>query len=85
MEERPPSFLKGQILHLGFLFIAIPVLYSFVEIGKGRWLDIPLLTWFWLCISIPIAHQIYVWACWRMELRGVRIDPNLLVQGQNNN
>ena len=22
---------------------------------------------------------------WRMELRGVRIDPNLLVQGQNNN
>tara|TARA_B100000029_G_scaffold267303_1_gene263044 strand:+ start:602 stop:1279 length:678 start_codon:yes stop_codon:yes gene_type:complete len=81
MEEGPPSFLKGQILHLGSLLIAIPVLSSFVEIGKGSLLGIPLFTWFWLCISIPIAHQIYVWACWRMELRGQlitkKLGPNL--------
>ena len=25
-------------------------------------------TWFWLAIAFPVAHQTYVWLCWRLEL-----------------
>lgn len=30
--------------------------------GIGTW------TWFWIAIEVPIAHQVFVWFCWRTEL-----------------
>jgi len=30
--------------------------------GVGTW------TWFWIAIAVPVAHQVYVWFCWRTEL-----------------
>jgi hypothetical protein len=24
--------------------------------------------WFWMAIAFPVAHQTYVWLCWRLEL-----------------
>jgi hypothetical protein len=25
-------------------------------------------TWFWIAVAVPIAHQVFVWFCWRTEL-----------------
>jgi len=59
----PPNVWSGQLLH----FLALAVLLSltwffWIEIGR----PFPFL--FWLTISIPIVHQVFVWLTWRMEL-----------------
>jgi hypothetical protein len=34
----------------------------------GNFLGIPTSTWIVLTIAVPIVHQVYVWATWRLEL-----------------
>jgi protein-S-isoprenylcysteine O-methyltransferase Ste14 len=39
------------------------------RVGAGRGDTGPLdWNWFWISIEIPIAHQLFVWFCWRTEL-----------------
>ena len=69
MPDTLPSLFKGQVLHLGFLVVAIPVLLCCVQPGPATWGGIQVSAWFYLALTIPILHQAYVWLCWRLELR----------------
>jgi len=69
MPNPPPSLFKGQLLHLAFLVAVIPTLVNSVTPGPSEWQGLSLSAWFYLALSVPIAHQIYVWLCWRLELR----------------
>jgi hypothetical protein len=36
----------------------------------GMLLGISTDVWFWLAIALAIAHQVYIWFCWRIQLNG---------------
>jgi hypothetical protein len=59
-----PSLWLGQGLHAtSLLALVAAVAISWIYLGAPN----PVL--FWLAVAIPIAHQIFVWAAWRLELR----------------
>ena len=63
-------FFKHQIWHLGgtiFLFYTGTQFVDF-ESNTNTFLGIRALVWFMIAMSIPLAHQAYVWICWRSEL-----------------
>lgn len=39
----------------------------------GEWGGLTTRTWFWIAVATPIAHQIYVWLAWRLQLPGKRL------------
>jgi len=38
------------------------------EVLDGSLLNVDTSSWFWLAITVPIIHQVYVWLVWRVEL-----------------
>lgn len=71
-KNHPPNLWSGQLLH----FLALAVLLSltwFLWIKIGR--PFPFL--FWLTISVPIVHQIFVWLTWRMELKSRAVSNSI--------
>jgi hypothetical protein len=66
------AIIERQWLHLLALGIALPVLWMMSTscgcFHHGEFLGISTWSWFWISVEVPIAHQIYVWLCWRFEL-----------------
>ena len=59
----PLSIWTGQGLHaigLGFLLAVVWVIW--IYLGE------PFPTGFWISVSFPIVHQVFVWMAWRLEL-----------------
>ena len=59
----PLSIWTGQGLHaigLGFLLAVVWVIWTYL--GE------PFPTGFWISVSFPIVHQVFVWMAWRLEL-----------------
>jgi hypothetical protein len=69
--EKVRLIFEKQFLHLLGLGI---LLYLFSLAGKlegfreGDALGISTRTWLYIALANTIAHQVYVWFCWRMEL-----------------
>jgi len=67
-----PSLWAGQLFHLLCLTILLLVTwFLWVDIGSLS----PFI--FWLTISVPIAHQIFVWLAWRMELKSKSVSNSI--------
>jgi len=66
MNESQPSISlwKGQPFHFACL-VALLGIVSMVWNHMGG----PAPVFFWLAVSIPIFHQLFVWLAWRLELR----------------
>lgn len=65
--------LERQWLHLTLLFILLAVLSpaSGLEgMRSGELLGISTFDWFRFAVILAIAHQMYVWFCWRLQLHG---------------
>lgn len=66
------KIFEHQIWHLLSLIILILAIKLYVsgspEILDGTLWNLSTSLWFWLAITIPIIHQVYVWLIWRMEL-----------------
>ena len=66
------EIFRYQFWHLLFVVISIVVLQIFItrngNITNGVLWGISSATWFWIAITVPILHQIYVWIIWRLEL-----------------
>jgi len=60
----PPSIWKGQGLH-AFCLLALLAVVSVTWSYLGE----PLPSYFWIAVSFPIVHQVFVWVAWRLELR----------------
>lgn len=59
----PLSIWTGQGLHaigLGFLLAVVWAIWTYL--GE------PFPTAFWISVSFPIVHQVFVWMAWRFEL-----------------
>ena len=47
------------------------------EMRIGEFCGISTPQWFWLAIALPIAHQVFIWFCWRVQLHGRLLDMAL--------
>jgi hypothetical protein len=66
------AIFEKQWLHLLGIVVSVPILW-FVSrrcacFHHGELWGISTWTWFWISVDVPIAHQIFVWFCWRSEL-----------------
>ncbi|GMQ82866.1 MAG: hypothetical protein BMS9Abin05_2331 [Rhodothermia bacterium] len=69
---RPPSLWDGQLLHLLSLAVLLVALfYGWHALGAG----VPYL--FWIAVSFPIGHQLFVWLSWRVALNAPAGRPAL--------
>jgi len=62
--------LKNQLWHFLSLPILIFVSYHLASshLGVDSFLNIQDTHWFWICILIPVAHQVIVWLVFRLQL-----------------
>ena len=59
----PPNIWTGQALHAVFLVSLLAVVWViWTKLGE------PFPSVFWIAVSFPIAHQVFVWLAWRLEL-----------------
>ena len=70
--KRPPRIWHGQSLHLLSLLALLGLAWLV-------WLklDQPFPVAFWSAIALPIAHQVFVWLAWRLELHSSATSRNL--------
>lgn len=67
---------EKQWLHAIILFILLIGAYLALTLDgmeQGTFCEISTIRWFGLAIALAIAHQVYVWFCWRLQLNGNRI------------
>ena len=61
---------QGQAFNLLFLIALVPAALALGQFPTDdrRWLGFTTAQWFWFSILVAIAHQIYVWLGWRLQL-----------------
>ena len=65
--------LEGQWLHLALLapsVAGLAVAGTAEGMRAGTYEGIAAPAWYWIAITLPIVHQVYVWFCWRTQLHG---------------
>ncbi len=66
------AIFERQWLHALALAVGLSVVWLIsVNCGcfhRGELWGISTWNWFWISVGIPIAHQLFVWFCWRTEL-----------------
>ncbi len=65
--------LERQWLHavvLAALITMLALTSDLDGIQAGILWGINTPEWFWLAVALAIAHQVYVWFCWRTQLHG---------------
>ena len=63
-DRTPPGIWVGQSLHF-FCLVALLALVWMVWDNLGKQFPVA----FWIAIAFPVAHQMFVWLAWRLELR----------------
>lgn len=62
--HRAPGLWLGQPLHFGALAALLVLTWSaWSRLGE------PVPVTFWVAVAFPVAHQVFVWLAWRLELR----------------
>jgi protein-S-isoprenylcysteine O-methyltransferase Ste14 len=71
------NIASGQVWHLILLALLLLLLANITgkdpEYFEGSLWNIGSKSWFLLAVLVPIAHQMYVLICWRLELYGKRL------------
>ena len=71
-KKAPPSLWAGQLLH--FCCLTILLVLTWVA---WKFAGNPFPGLFWTAIAVPIAHTIYVWLAWRLELQSSLISNTI--------
>ena len=64
---------EKQWLHASALVVllaGLAVLSGFDSVRSGQLWGVTTPVWFWLAAAVAVAHQVYVWFCWRTQLHG---------------
>jgi len=64
---------EKQWLHASALVVllaGLAVFGDFDSVRSGQLWGITTPVWFWLAATVAVAHQVYVWFCWRTQLHG---------------
>ncbi len=57
-----------HLLILAGLITGLVLLSASDSFQAGSLWDVGTMIWFWLAVAIAIAHQVFVWFCWRTQL-----------------
>jgi len=70
VDNKLSFFFKHQIWHLGgtIILFYIGTKFSGLQNNTNTFINLSTFGWFIIAMTIPIIHQVYVWACWRSEL-----------------
>lgn len=71
---------EKQWLHallLAALLAAMVIVSGFDGVRSGQLWGIATPVWLWIAVSIAVAHQIYVWLCWRAQLHASLLSRKL--------
>ena len=71
-DSRPPQIWTGQLFHFGCLAILLILTWL-----AWQQLAAPFPIAFWLTVAIPIAHQMFVWLSWRLQLSSSAITKSI--------
>lgn len=58
---------------LAVLLLGAALLTRLEEFAAGQLWGAGAAIWFWIAVALAVAHEVYVWICWRMELHGARL------------
>jgi len=64
-------FFEGQVGHLVCTSVLLAGVYAAGRLGwydDGFFLGLSTAAWVWITVAEAVAHQVYVWLCWRAEL-----------------
>jgi protein-S-isoprenylcysteine O-methyltransferase Ste14 len=67
------AIFEGQWLHALFLVVAGGGTLAATRCGQvfgGELRGIAAAEWFLIALAVPVAHQVFIWLCWRLELHG---------------
>jgi len=62
---------EGQLGHLIVTVLLLLGMYGAGRLGwydEGSFLGLRASVWVWIAVAEAVAHQVYVWLCWRVEL-----------------
>jgi len=65
--------LEKQWLHasvLAALLVGVALASGADNFRSGQIWGVTTPVWLWLAVALAIAHQVYVWFCWRTQLHG---------------
>ncbi len=66
------AIFERQWIHAVMLVVMVAALWLISRtcpcFHRGELWGIGTWTWFWIAVGVPIAHQVFVWFCWRTEL-----------------
>lgn len=68
----PPGLGTGQTLH--FVCLAVLIVATWLAWDS---LERPFPAAFWVAVSLPVAHQVYVWLAWRVELSSAGVSRHI--------
>jgi len=71
-----PGIWVGQSLH----FACVALLLALVAVA-WKYLGEPFPVAFWSAVAFPVAHQVFVWLAWRLELRNGAISKSIGFRG----
>ena len=71
-----PNLWVGQFAHgLGLAMLCALLAFAWLRFGQ------PLPAPFWIAVLFPVAHQVFVWIAWRLELQASSISRTIGFQG----
>lgn len=59
-----------HLLCLAILLAGCAWASGFPAVRQGGLWGLRTIDWYWIAILVPVAHQVFVWLCWRSELHG---------------
>lgn len=71
--SRTQLIFQKQWLHaicLAALLVGMTLVSRLASVRTGQLWGVGTLVWLWLAVALPIAHQVFVWFCWRNKLHG---------------
>ena len=70
--KTPPGIWVGQLRHISCLIVLLGLVWVvWLRLGE------PYPIAFWIAVAFPIAHQLFVWLTWRLELRSSTISNTI--------
>lgn len=69
--SRVQLIFEKQWLHASLLvlfLVGLGLVGQINAVQVGQLWGVDTAAWFWIAVALPIAHQVFVWACWRGQL-----------------
>jgi protein-S-isoprenylcysteine O-methyltransferase Ste14 len=69
--SRVELIFEKQWLHallLAVFLVGLGWVERINAVQVGQLWGVSTVAWFWLAVALAIAHQVFVWACWRSQL-----------------